>query len=419
MDRKKILAIVRDRPEYVELLERLYNSGKFDLVVETELSNKLANKNILCENFHDFDNDKVKYWVEKTSLKIKKKLPEIFRQKSFQNIFSIDNNSFFNSFAEDLCDHLYNQFIEEIIYIEVFENLIKNNDIALVLVWTDVQFKEKTLTRAAQAKDIPVLQLLHGGIQGYGHDHMERKIYADKKMANLSPVSKDVFSFYGVDDSKMEVTGRIEFDKVSCSSIDHINELTSDKKDRLIVFGTTSAFPQGALYFNRLKSLETANHSFMEAFCDLRKKHDDLRLLIKVHPGFTQPHTPEYFQELTNKFNINDAIITTENLKEALTACDLLVSFKSTICIDAVLLDKPVVILDFLDQSDHLFYKDQAFSYVRKSEDVKATLENALFDEDFRDELAKKREKSKYYLNYLNDGKAMDRIIDVINELVK
>ena len=136
-------------------------------------------------------------------------------------------------------------FEDEIRYIEIFESLIKKYDISLLLVWTDVLHKEKALVRAAQNREIPVLQLLHGGLQGRSHGHYESKIYADK-ITNMSPVSRDIFSFFGVDDDKMAVTGRLEFDNLSTGVEKKEDSLykryTEIEKKTIVVIVTTTVF---------------------------------------------------------------------------------------------------------------------------------------------------------------------------------
>lgn len=420
MKKRTILALLRASPPYLDLLEALDRSGKYRLIVDSNMAAKLSERGVECDIWEDFINDKVNYWVNKTMPNLAKKLANVFQKENFQQLFLFENKPFFQDIAESTFQNLIRQFSEEVFLIEVFRNLQKQFDISLVLVWTDVLRQLKAFTFAAQAANIPVLQLLHGGFNNYFVGHYENQIYSDK-LANIADYSKDFFHFYGRDTGKCVPTGRIEFDYPAARRHDSRNEmcikLGLDPHKPIVVFGTTWTFPHSAWYYDSRKNIGDTYAAFTKAFAKLKKKHPDLQLLVKVHPEIREPYTPAFFQETAAQAGIDNAIVTAEHLQESLAVCDVLVTFKSTICVDAVLLDKPVIVLNFQPTSDRLFYSDHAFHYVRNPEDTYKAIENALFNDCFRQELEQKREHSKKYFNYLNDGKALDRIVALIDEM--
>ncbi|MDP1808875.1 MAG: CDP-glycerol glycerophosphotransferase family protein [Actinomycetota bacterium] len=406
----------------MDLLEELHKSGCYDLVVDKPVAQALSSRSIPHEILDSYIGQKATYWVDKTMRTLEKRLPEVFGKEAFRQQFNFDGQPVFDEIVQPLFNNLMGQFAEEIFLVEVLRNLFNKRDVSLLLVWTDVIRYTKTATRAAQARKIPVLQLLHGGWQSRFIGHFENQIYADK-IANMAPFSKDFFEFYQRDTSKCVVTGRVEFDYTAASQkmsrAEACSRLGLDHEQPIIVFGTTHHFPHTLWYRDYHDSVGQTFAAFLQAFGKLRKEHPKLQLLVKVHPSAPAPVSNAFFQERAAAAGISDALVTTQHLQEAMHACDVLVSFGSTICIDALLLDKPVVILDLQARSDCYVYKDDAFAFVRNPEDIYETVKAALFDKKFQADMEKKRERSKYYYNYLNDGKAMERVISLIDEMAQ
>lgn len=422
MSKKTVLALVRPRDRYLDLLETLGKSGEYELIVDGQIAQSLAQRDVKSETLETYFNEKAAYWVDKIMKTMVRRLPEVFAKEDFQRQFTFDGRCFFEDIRQALQNNLLSQFAEEIFLMEVFRRLFDQRDISLVIVWTDVLRYTKTLTRAAQTKGIPVLQLLHGSMTSRMIGHYENDIFADK-IANMSPYNKDVYEFYGRDISKCVVTGSMELDYTASASPisrdEACGKLGLDPKKPVLVFGTTWVFPYSVWHKDMLDVTGSTYTTFIKAFAGLKKDHPDLQLVVKVHPSAPDPFVPAFFQNHAVDAGLDDVVVTTENLQEAMRACDLLVTHTSSICIDAMLLDKPVVILDFLARSDYLFFKDEAFAVVRNPEDTLEAMEAALFNAEFQADMKKKRERSKHRYNYLNDGKAMERIVSLIDEIAK
>ncbi len=97
-------------------------------------------------------------------------------------------------------------------------------------------------------------------------------------------------------------------------------------------------------------------HAVFEAFQGM----DGVKLIIKQHPAETEAHTG-LINDLLDSYDV-DAIRTPKDSDtyEQLFACDLMVTKHSTTAIEAVALDKPVVILN-------LSKKPDIVDYVRKN----------------------------------------------------
>lgn len=422
MSKKTVLALFRPRDRYLDLLEALDKSGKYDLIVDGQVAQALAQRDIKSDTLETYFDEKAAYWVDKIMKAMVKRVPEVFAKEAFQQQFTFDGRCFFEDIKQAFQNNLLSQFAEEVFLMDAFRRLFDQRDVSLVIVWTDVLRYTKTLTRAAQGRGIPVLQLLHGVMTGRMIGHYENDIFADK-IANMSPYNKEVYEFYGRDIGKCVVTGSIELDYTASASTASRDEacekLGLDPKKPVVAFGTTWAFPCSTWDKEIFDAIGSTYTTFIKAFADLRKDHPDLQLVVKVHPSAAAPFLPAFFKDHAVTAGLDDVVVTAGHLPEAMSACDLLVSHFSSICVDALLLDKHVVILDFMARSDYLFFKDDAFTFVRNPEDTLEAMKAALFDAKFRAEMEKKRERSKHRFTYLNDGNAMERVISLIDEMAK
>lgn len=140
-------------------------------------------------------------------------------------------------------------------------------------------------------------------------------------------------------------------------------------------------------------------------------------LIIKQHPSEEEKYT-KMIRNYSNKYKIN-AIITPKNsdTHEQLFACDLMIIKDSTTAMEAVVLDKPVVVLNLSGETDAVDYVEQGVALgVYNENDLKHVIEK-LLKHDI--DLAKSRKR--YIEKYLckADGKATERVVDLIVQMIE
>ena len=139
----------------------------------------------------------------------------------------------------------------------------------------------------------------------------------------------------------------------------------------------------------------------------------DVQLVIKLHPEEDQK-APRYKKDKSFNPVIVDGKADTYAL---LYACDLMVTRHSTTAMEAVALNKPVIILNLSGEPDPVEYVKEGVALgVYKPEDLKLTIEKLLKDDS---ELAKNRgEYIEKYL-YKIDGNATKRVVSLIEEMIE
>ena len=122
---------------------------------------------------------------------------------------------------------------------------------------------------------------------------------------------------------------------------------------------------------------------------------------------------------VTDEAGVKNDRIFESHLHELLSICDIYTGFKSSIIIEALILNKPVLLIDLYDISDEPFYKDYAIKWIAHAEDIYPNLKTYLYDENARSELKRLIPKTIEYFNYKSDGQATKRFVDLVCKMAE
>jgi len=151
----------------------------------------------------------------------------------------------------------------------------------------------------------------------------------------------------------------------------------------------------------------------IEAVYDTIKNLKDVQLIIKLHPAEDQK-APLYRKDKSFEPVIVEG---GEDTYALISACDLLITRHSTTAIEAIALDKPVIILNLSGKKDITEYeKEGAALGVYTERDLKQAIEELL-----KDQFQMAKNRKKYIENYLYriDGKASQRVVLIILDAIK
>jgi CDP-glycerol glycerophosphotransferase (TagB/SpsB family) len=143
---------------------------------------------------------------------------------------------------------------------------------------------------------------------------------------------------------------------------------------------------------------------------------ENVTLIIKQHPG-----EGERFTRMINNYLGNheiEAVLTEKNSDtyEQIYVCDLLMTKTSTTALEAVALNKPVIILNLSGIADTVDYVQQGVALgVHRGKDLRTVIERLLTSDI---ELARNREQFiRKYLHKI-DGKATERVVNIIGKII-
>jgi len=225
---------------------------------------------------------------------------------------------------------------------------------------------------------------------------------------------KDIKIRNNVHDSKnVLVTGRPRYDSLYYADTIYSKEKFLEKhkinRNHKIILWTTQC--HGISEEENIKNFKTV----FETLQNLK----DVTLIIKQHPGEGKRYT-KMIKEYLNKYNLaRNAIVTPKDSDtyEQLFVCDLIITRHSTTAMEAVALNKPVIVLNLSGEPDVVDYVKKGVALgVYEENDLEHAIKKLLNDDS---ELAKKREEYiKKYL-YKIDGKSTERVVQLIEKMLK
>ncbi|MEM2916597.1 MAG: UDP-N-acetylglucosamine 2-epimerase, partial [Candidatus Woesearchaeota archaeon] len=146
-------------------------------------------------------------------------------------------------------------------------------------------------------------------------------------------------------------------------------------------------------------------------------KELDVFLVVKQHPGET---SDALYHRLASETGLKPFITKNASTLELLTACDVVIGYESTLDYEAMILGKPVIVVNLGNRPDSLpFVREGAALGVYKEEDAVPALKNALFDKKTREDLEKgMRKLVEAHCNKV-DGRSAERAAEIIRGLLK
>jgi hypothetical protein len=154
--------------------------------------------------------------------------------------------------------------------------------------------------------------------------------------------------------------------------------------------------------------------------CTLRalKSFPEEQIVIKLHPGFHKKYR-QIVSAIAEEENIQ-VTITRDYLWELLAVSNLVIISESTVGLDAMVLDKPVVVVNLNGQPDGIAYVSSGTARGAYSpEDIAPVVREVLNNEQVRQELAEARKRFVYEYAYIQDGKACRRVAELIGQMMQ
>lgn len=305
-------------------------------------------------------------------------------------------------------------------HIEIIKEVVKKEKPNLILVTSeDSGIFEKALIVVGKLEKIPTLAVQHGTIGPLHQGYMHSKNSISSTGSVQSPYLQiaDKTAVYGpyyhnfltrisaYPPSAVAITGQPRYDKIAM-----VDKIFSKEKfcskwgldpDKKLVLAVTQQVPM--------------RKSFIESVLKGLSSFSDVQLIIKPHPI----EDSEIYEKLLEEEKMRVILLPkgSETL-EALYACDLLVAMSSTVVIEAAILRKPAVTVKPVGEDPAPYYSEVTLR-VDLGADLASIFEKALYDERTREKLKRAEEKFAFDQTYKQDGKATERVVDLIEQLIK
>ena len=306
--------------------------------------------------------------------------------------------------------------------LEIAKKMVTEEKPGLILVNSEHGIIQKSLLVAGKLEKIPTIALQHGTI---GHIH--KGYLSWKGSISESGIIKSpycpipdktaVFGPYYFDlltktsaypPNSVVVTGQPRYDALVTADKVYSKEsfcksLNLDPAKKIALVATENVpIPDGKAF---LTSVLRSLRSFPE-----------LQIVVKPHPA----EKGEWYKEVVKEENIKAVVLSKDaDTYEALYSCDLFLADFSTVVLEAIVLRKTGVTLHLSKGQDPTPYFRGVTLRVYREEDLAPAIRKALYDEDEIKKLKKARERFVQEHAYTQDGRATERIANIIEEMTQ
>jgi UDP-N-acetylglucosamine 2-epimerase len=300
-------------------------------------------------------------------------------------------------------------FVERVREIEIFRSLMQQEGVDLVVVAIETFPAMKTAVAVANRLGVPSLTIQHGVVTfQQGLDYLGNLPVAASKIAVFGEASQAEFIRAGTPAEKVVVTGRPTLDMLyeeqEAFDPDELRRRLGLKDgQRLIVLATQDDCPE-------------VNEPLLRSVYGATKNLPDTRLVVKVHPR----ESPRLAERIAVELKMQEVIIIKDiDPYQLLLVCEVLITRESTIALEAMMLDKPVITINLTGKPDLRPYaKSGAAVGVYDSKDVAIAILDVLQNSEIREKLRRKSREFVAHHAYRADGQASRRVADLIEGMI-
>jgi glycosyltransferase involved in cell wall biosynthesis len=281
---------------------------------------------------------------------------------------------------------------------------------------------------ACQLNGIPLIELEHGIWSRFPAVLLRYYQYSDDKLHNGQKRSmpaaiavwgthmRDLLIRWNYPPDRIFVTGYPAYDRLhhppNTEQVSHFaEEIGLDSARKKIVFMTGN--PWMELYQTPQEQIDIARILFQTV-----KKLPKTQLVIKVH----QYDNPDLYRQLQKELGAESYSLVIGRCDTTLliVASDVVVAKGSSTLLEAAIADKPVIVINFSDKPDMFEFREYNIGpYINDIDILETAIKTVLFDEAIKEQLAD--ERTKFVQQWANsaDGKASERLADLILQMVK
>lgn len=294
--------------------------------------------------------------------------------------------------------------------IDVLFNTQNTHQIKSIILRNDVKELEKTIVVSSKKMNASTLVIQHGMLaEPNGHDI----IYADK-VAVWGPYAALWYKQFGNDINKITIVGNPNFDEIceyknlGNDDDDFFKKLDLNKKRRLV---TLIAPCTDVLKFSSFVT-DDITRCLIRDVVKAIKSIGNLNLVVKLHPN---DNLRSFAQLITRKDRSFMCIIDKTDLHELIKFSDLIITRDSTVALEAILMRKPIVIINLNKRPDLVPYvaKNVALG-AYYNEDIISVINKALNDEEAKRKMDIAREDFISNFLYRTDSKSKERSLQLI-----
>jgi len=427
--------MVKENMALHPILRRLFNDQRYNVTTCGQIGPNYAGIKVLLEKriFRAFFVHRAfeSYWSWKIwwkRNKAQKYFSNIWKElrvdEQFAKMWMYKGRDLFPIIEKELEYYFICRFSRIAQYIGQAEKIIDVEKPDLVLIECEYGGLPSALTIAAKQKSVPVLSIQHGNIAPFheaytfnpGDISVDGSVYSPyypipDVTAVYGPIEKDYLTKTSDYPEKcIVVTGNAGYDFISLLD-------PESKRKEIFIRYKLMCGKKLVVWTTQTHALSQVENerNIKEVFKTLAALKDSFQLLIKLHPG---EKDGAIYESYAKKYKVKVTIVKDSNSFELIAVADLVITRYSTTGTEAVVLNKPLIILNLSGEKDLASYVDEGVALgVYNENGLIVAVESVFCDKEVIKRLKSNREKFVQDHCYKLDGRSTERIVALIDEV--
>jgi hypothetical protein len=300
--------------------------------------------------------------------------------------------------------------------IEGMEAFIKRARPSILVTMEDVSPICRILVRVCKMRGVATLVIQHGMTAADPGVHPVLPFEADVQ-AVWGNLTKEWAIKRGKSPESQVITGNPRYDFIAHrrGTSDHARIALSRSLDlnegTIVVVAPSWYEPVTSSY------TPERDEAFLRNTLATLKTFPEVQVVVKLHPMYSSEYEA-MTRAVTDELQTS-TVVTNCFLWELLETCDLLITDTSTVALEAILFEKPVITFSpDLGLGSSAYAETESIINVDKKAELVRAIRDALYDRDVRGKLALARKQAIYQYAYCQDGKASQRVAQLIEVMV-
>lgn len=342
----------------------------------------------------------------------------------FYNAINYEGLPMGQAVKEFVGEYFPSRFMEIIRDIETVKVILEKEDPGIIVCTDDFGTAIRTFFQLSGKRQIPTLRLQYGTtvapcLPDWDFRTWDKAALSGGEIMNLLIKEKDI------DPESLVVTGQPRYDdftpldKKSREAISRLYGVNSTK--RLILF--TSA-PYNELGFGSIEGILSKDEYYIWLYeiYHASQKVPNSQLIVKPHPN-PRDRVRIHYEVLSKVGNQHTNIVIVDrnsNIKDLIGTCDVLVTWDSNSGLEAMLLGKPVVIVNLTGRRDIIPYVSEGAALgAYKADEIVACIKKALEDINVRKSLLEAQKAFVDKRIFRSEIKASYRVAELIENMIR
>jgi len=314
----------------------------------------------------------------------------------------------------NLSGYFLKQIFRSIALIIICEHIIKKLRTQSIVVAADGEMLENIAILIGKKNNIPSFAISVPGI--VPQPLLSDWFHAEKIFVN-GIENIDTLTALGYDKKRLILTGNPRYDYLKNVNKEQSKKIIEEKLginryQKLVVLAMSRWHTDDEIWFSKLIK-----------FCN----SNNYAIIVKIHPVYSQKIVKRLSEEKIKKINtkckgLKFTISHDFDLSVLFSGADIVVTEFSNAGLEAILLEKPLLTVNFPQENFEYFTRYHEFGAALYFEDY-SKFENAIYEilenGKWLDKLNVGRKKYSERLNYYNDGKACKRIFEFLIDPIK